>query len=343
MDTVLSIPRRDVSDQLVLAAMPGGAVVGVDPVMHPGRVLLFGPDGGIAADADVGNLLTQGMPFFNTDGEILVPDERYGTVQVLTPALKPVRTFSTVDYPRVGVVLPNGMMVLNAMSSTPGRAGYALHLVNPGDGRVTSMDRPGTNFPGRGNHFELIRYPAPRDDTSFWALHGATYRIDLWDTSGRLLESLRRDAPWFGKRQMGSPARLAPPPASIMGLAADSDGLLWVLLSVADPEWEGYDLPEGWSAPGNSYPGWNRHLENGVFDAVVEVVDPGLGAVVARAQYDRYLRFAGPNMVVHYDGSSNDAGTYTVLRLALDRGGEAGLRQHPSRRLAAEGSLRSSR
>ena len=118
-------------------------------------------------------------------------------------------------------------------------------------------------------------------------------------------------------------ARLTPPPTNLMGLAADADGLLWVLLSVADPEWAGYDLPDGWSAGGDPYPGWNRHLEDGVFDAVLEVVDPEMGAVIARAQYDGYFRgFAGPNVVVHYGGSSNDAGVYTVLRLALNRGGE---------------------
>ena len=60
-----------------------------------------------------------------------------------------------------------------------------------------------------------------------------------------------------------------------------------------------------------------------MFDAVLEVVDPEMGAVIARAQYDGYFRgFAGPNVVVHYGGSSNDAGVYTVLRLALNRGGE---------------------
>ena len=323
VDTVLSIPRGEVSDQLLLAVGPDGTVVGLDAVLHPGRVLLFGPDGDIAADADVSNLLTQGIPFFNVEGEILVPDERYGTVQVLTPALEPVRTFMTVDYPRVGIVLANGIVAVNALSSTPGRAGYTLHLVNPRDGGVTSMDRPSTDLPGQGNPHELTRYPAPRDETSFWALHGTTYRIDRWDTSGRLLETLRRDAPWFEKRKMPGLARLTPPPTNLMGLAADADGLLWVLLSVADPEWAGYDLPDGWSAGGDPYPGWNRHLEDGVFDAVLEVVDPEMGAVIARAQYDGYFRgFAGPNVVVHYGGSSNDAGVYTVLRLALNRGGE---------------------
>lgn len=32
-----------------------------------------------------------------------------------------------------------------------------------------------------------------------------------------------------------------------------------------------------------------------------------------------FFGFAGPGVVVHYDGSSNDAGTYTVLHLSLTR------------------------
>ena len=330
MDTVLSIPRgvSTASDQLFLAVGSDGTVVGVDPVLHPGRVLLFGPDGRIAADARVSNLLVPGGPFFNMEEEILVPGERYGMVQVLTPSLEPVRTFMTVDYPRAGIVLPGGTVVINSLSRTAERARYALHLLNPGDGRVTSMDRSDMRLLSRSNSYEMERYPAPRDGASFWSLHAATYRIDLWDTSGRLLESLRRDAPWFEKRKTLRPAHITPPPTDLRGLTTDSDGLLWVLASVADPEWKGYDIPAGdeQHAAGGPHPGWNRHLQDGVFDTVLEVVDPELGAVIARVQYDEYFfGFAGPGVVVHYDGSSNDAGTYTVLRIALGRAGAAGL------------------
>ncbi len=96
-----------------------------------------------------------------------------------------------------------------------------------------------------------------------------------------------------------------------------------MLARVADPEWVGYDLP---AAEGGPHPGWNRHLEDGVLDTVLEVVDPELGAVVARARYDEYFAgFAGPGVVVHYDGSSNDVGIYTLLRVALDGADAAGL------------------
>lgn len=324
MDAILSIPRGEVSDQLFLAVGPDGTVVGVDPVLHPGRVLRFDPDGLGAAHADVGRLVTPGAPFFSPDGEILVPDERYGMVQILTPSLKPVRTFMTVDYPRVGIVLPGGTVVINALSRTAERARYALHLLNPGDGRVTSMDRSDIRLLSQSNGYELERYPAPRDSASFWSLHGTTYRIDLWDVSGRLIESLRREASWFEKRTSLTPAYIAPPPTDLRGLTADSDGLLWVLASVADPEWAGYEIPaaDGRHAEGGPHPGWNRHLEDGVFDTILEVVDPESGTVIARERYDEYFfGFAGSGVVVHYDGSSNDAGSYSILRVALRRAG----------------------
>ncbi len=186
-----------------------------------------------------------------------------------------------------------------------------------------SMDRSDMRLLTPGNSYELKRHLAPRNQTSFWSLHGTDYRIDLWNTSGRLIESLYRDAPWFERRTMRSSAHLTPPPGELKGLAADPDGLLWVLLSIADPEWMGYDFP---AVESGSYPGRNRHLEDGVYDSVLEVVDPSLGAVIARAQYDDYFSgFAGPKVVIHYDGSSNNAGAYTVLRLSLIRADKAGV------------------
>lgn len=70
-----------------------------------------------------------------------------------------------------------------------------------------------------------------------------TYRIDRWDTSGRLIESMQRDAPWFEKRETQGPANVTPPSTMLTGLTADSDGLLWVVASVADPEWGGLRSP----------------------------------------------------------------------------------------------------
>ncbi len=215
-DTALSIPRGDgaVSDQLSLAVGPDGIVVGVDPALHPGRVLLFGPDGRIAAHADVGHLVTQGVPFFDPEGELLVPDERHGTIQVLTPSLKPVRTFATVDYPHAGIVLPGGVFVVNAMSRTPERAGHALHLLNPGDGRVTSMDRSDIRqagshelkrFPGRGTALRSGRCTRPRT--------GSTSGMPP-DGSSSLCGGMRRGSRAAGRQSPRTP-RLRPPISSV--------------------------------------------------------------------------------------------------------------------------------
>ncbi|MXX35857.1 MAG: hypothetical protein F4107_07980 [Gemmatimonadetes bacterium] len=243
MDTIVSIPREGISDQLFVSVGSEGTIVGIDPVLHPGRVLQFGPDGRIVAEADVSRLPSPGIPFFNLEGEILIPDERYGMVQVLTPALEPVGTFMTVENLQVALVLPSGDMVVNALSTTPARVRYALHLVTPGDDRLMSMDRPDMRLLTLGNSFRLKRFLALRDRTSFWSAHATTYRIDHWDVSGRLVESLRRDAPWFEGRETRSLARLEPPPADLVGLDSDSEGRLWVLFSVSDLEWKGSWTP----------------------------------------------------------------------------------------------------
>lgn len=290
-DTVASIPREGISDQLFVAANLEGTIVGIDPVLYPGRVLRFGPNGRVAADADVSHLFSPGIPFFNSAGQVLVPDERHGMVQILTPTLEPVHTFLTVENLQVGIVLPQGAMVVNALSSTPARVRYALHLVTPGDQRVMSMDRSNIRLLTQANNYEQKRYLAPRDTTSFWSAHAAKYQVDLWDTSGRLIESLQRDAPWFERREKRSLARLEPPPTELTGLVSDSEGLLWLLFSVSDPAWVGYEVDErGHELLSQGvYPGRNRHLEDGVFDTVLEVVDPAQGVVIMHAQYDELL------------------------------------------------------
>ena len=50
MDSVLAIPRGAASGPLVPSMGADGTVVGVDPALRLGRILLHSPEGRIAAD-----------------------------------------------------------------------------------------------------------------------------------------------------------------------------------------------------------------------------------------------------------------------------------------------------
>jgi hypothetical protein len=214
--------------------------------------------------------------------------------------------------------------VVNAHSGQARRARYALHAFTPGDTMVTSFDRYEGRVLTRVESIEQRRVLWSHGEEQLWAAHLTRYQIDLWDLESMRVRSLVQAVDWFPPTPyVPAPARLAPPPARIRGIYEDPEGLLWVIISLADSEWHGYDLPpnDGMGrGPNGRYVGSNRHLENSVYDTLIEVIDPRRAVVVARQRVDPALSgFIGPGYVTEYGSTGNDVGTYYVLRLSLDR------------------------
>ena len=146
-----------------------------------------------------------------------------------------------------------------------------------------------------------------------WAAYQNRYEVELWDTAGRRLRRLARDAEWFDiyrsdefsarnrrhllrERERGN--RLAPSlqyPPRVTALEQDGRGRLWTLVSVA-PE-----KPE------------DRR------NTIVEVIDPAAGRIVASRRFPMAVAgFAAPGLVtVRERREEDDVEIVKIFRLKL--------------------------
>lgn len=121
---------------------------------------------------------------------------------------------------------------------------------------------------------------------AFWTARANSYELEQYSLQGKRLKVLRRDVEWFAPWQdwNGEPEVSAPPPR-IMSVAQDSaSGLLWVLILTADRNWK----PASSSNSGEKALSTTRDLA-GLFDGIVEVVDPDRGTVVASERFSGFL------------------------------------------------------
>lgn len=147
-----------------------------------------------------------------------------------------------------------------------------------------------------------------RDDTSFWAAPPNRYRLERWATDGRFLEAIENERDWFPPWP-GTNIKLdEPPPPGVVDLLQTPDSLLWVLLRVSRDD---YELPVD-----------RRRLQTpagilGMFDAVIEVLDPGKGTLVTRRRFNRsFSRFVGRDRIQEFI-EAND-GTVAIVVSQLE-------------------------
>lgn len=137
--------------------------------------------------------------------------------------------------------LPDGRDVFFALTYEPERAGHPLHVYDEASRRITR------SFGSEGvpadrsyeSRMALERRVATAADGNVWAARTNRYRIDKWSPKGARIARIERDAPWFRPwtRSRGLPREVEPLP-SIVGVRDWGDGLLMVVLSVADDNWQ---------------------------------------------------------------------------------------------------------
>jgi hypothetical protein len=114
------------------------------------------------------------------------------------------------------------------------------------------------------------------------------YVVEYYDNLGKRRHRWRRDPTWFpavDTIRWATPRE--PPRPLIMGIDQTSDGLLWVVLAIADREWpRGLGPPQQGEGGQVYYPiaDWER-----AYDALIEVVDPRVPALVASARLDVFI------------------------------------------------------
>lgn len=165
--------------------------------------------------------------------------------------------------------LPDGTYVLNGRES-------ALLRLDPTGELIDRLGERADPARRRARPYTTGRVLASSGNGGFWAARRYyRHEITLWDRQGREVRTLDPSASWYSPYDslaMPSPER--PPFWSIRGMWEDDRGRLWVLGSVADPQWsEG--LGERVRAEGREF--YSIRNYPAVFDLMIEVLDPETG------------------------------------------------------------------
>ncbi|MGH7523029.1 MAG: hypothetical protein ACREK8_01860, partial [Gemmatimonadales bacterium] len=147
------------------------------------------------------------------------------------------------------------------------------------------------------------RWLARGSDGTFWSMPTRfRWRLEHWDSIGKLLSTVERRPAWFTPyaRDM-APDGNHPPEPVIRGFWLGPLDRLWVLGEVADRTWR--------TGLASHLPGSAEVISDPdkVFDSVIESVDLRSGASAAEAHFDPA-----------YDGV---AGAGTVVRVGLTTSG----------------------
>jgi hypothetical protein len=182
------------------------------------------------------------------------------------------------------VRLSNGQLLAPGVLGTADAAGYPLHLY-ASDG--THLKSFGTDRPllVRSHRVGTLRLLSVVDG-GFWAAQPDHYRLERWSNDGELLRTLEVEHAWFPPRHADVPGWDDARPEPSINAMHDDGEHLWVLMWVADADWQ---LPP----PGTARQASARRTVE-LRDGLIEVVSKETGAVIARTRVDEPLfGFAG--------------------------------------------------
>lgn len=216
-------------------------------------------------------------------------------------------------------VLPGGRHVYNGFSFAPDLIGYPLHLYDGEAGRRITH-----SFGDEGIRVDrsprsqavLRRHVAAAADGNIWAAHNNRYRIDKWNTDGHRITRIERDASWFRPWQEwpGVDYEVRPVPA-IAGVRDWGDGLLMVVVRVADDDWR----PMRPARIVQDHEVTSAAQLEDLYDTVIEVLDTRSGKVLARTRVDaRVVNVVGRNAFSSYaEHSELGESKFVVWSVAL--------------------------
>ena len=202
-----------------------------------------------------------------------------------------VETASLPFMARTWAVLAGGRYVYNGLTSWREGVGHPVHVYDLASRRVTS------SFGDEGAHVDrsrrdpsghLRRALAAATDGNIWVARENRYRIDKWSPDGERIARIERDAPWFRpwEEWPGTDFEVRPLPV-IVGVGDWGDGLLMVVVRLADANWQPIQAIAHEDLPGHESVPDSR--QDDLYDTVIEVLDTRSGKVLARTRVDEYV------------------------------------------------------
>jgi hypothetical protein len=294
-----------------------------------GRVWITG-----AREQDVGVYGADGRPLNTLGGRGQGPGEfmtamqilaRAQTVSVLDPGnqretvydmeYKIVRTVPLPGPVKAAVVLDDSLSLYNINFWTPDKVGYPLHLVDLTGRVVLSVGYDG----------KVVRRDSPLGDRAlaaasgggFWAARTTEYEVEKWTVAGERRLSIARSVVWFGAHDGMD---WTPPLPWIEEIWEDSDGLLWVAIRVAAPDWKRAAVMRGDLLV-------NIADHDAFFDTILEVIDPRRGEVLAGTRVDPWIKsYLGGGLAASYKEDEEGWPFLHLWEIKLDRIRKGGTR-----------------
>ena len=255
-----------------------------------GRLLRFSPDGvfqeaiGRRGEGPGEYDLPMLMGGSADDLTILDPS----SARVTTLRGGEVETTSPPFRSHAWAVLQDGRHVYNGLPSWREGVGHPVHVYDMASRRVTSSfgdDGARADRSRQDPSRHLRRALAPAADGNIWVARTNRYWIDKWSSDGNRIARIERDAPWFRPwvEWPGMDNEVRPMPV-IVGVRDWGDGLLMVVVRLADADWQPIQPIARENLPGHESIPFSR--QDDLYDTVIEVLDARSGTVLARTRVD---------------------------------------------------------
>lgn len=266
---------------------------------------------------------TDPRPLSVSSGGILVVDAGRGRLTRLLGT--DVDTWPLPFVPLHSIEVRPGLHVHAALPRSPALAGLPLHLFDMASGKVTkSFGNPSGRYDPR-RPFDLMLMLGPVADSSgFWSAPTNHYLLSKWSAEGERVGLLKRSVGWFETwSEFNEPAWQEPPPPQVVGLREDEQGLLWVVVRVADAEW----APMEPRRIAGGHTQTTEEMKHSLYDTMVEVIDPQTGTLVTSRRLPSNAMTVAGDMIVTYGVEGLGHPHYAMWRMTLQAPGGANTTQ----------------
>lgn len=291
---------------------------------NPGEILVFDSMGAythtVGREGDGPGEFRVPSTLAFADGRLHVFDSRSRRHTVLDRSFEVLHTHPMRGIPLAVEIFEDGV-VYNAVIRTWKEIGFPLHFLSADGSGTRSFGeaeegyRPDIVWSG----WRVLARAAPN---ALWAAYKPRYVIEKWSLDGDKLATLTRRAEWFEPHnQFPYPDPDQPPRPFVRDIYEDSEGLLWVIIIVADREWQRGIAETGSRNETNGYVITNQ---NQFLDSVIEVIDPAAGVLVTSERFDlEFKRFLEDGTVVSYREEGIGFPYIDVWRVQLSKPTEA--------------------
>ena len=271
-----------------LACRQRGQLFAAVTMSRPGEVLLFDHAGrfqrafGRAGEGP--GEFRVGFPLkFGPGDSLWVFQPSARRAAVFDSSLKYVRTLPLPTVATAVSIFDNGNLALQGSIPSRERIGLPIHLVSSAGALGSSFGTAKAEV-RPDDQFVSSRRLAQASNGRIWSARLTEYTLERWDTAGTLDLRLAVDATWF-KAWRPDPANPRAVGPMIIDVQQDSNGLLWVLISVRDAS-----VDEARFAETEQYARRSSSATSVEYDSVIEVVDPQRRRVLATTRIGSNMR-----------------------------------------------------